>query len=65
MAIPSGKKLLVLIERDAAAGAHAAVYARMSSHIREAVEQQFAGAQVLENKFRSPSIFTAAVGNGE
>ena len=61
MAIPEGKQLLVCLERDAAEGDP--VYARMALHIRDALGQQFPGVAVVENKFRSPSIYTTAVGN--
>lgn len=61
MAIPAGKKLLVFVERDVTD--NSPMFARMSQYVREAVEGEFPGAQVLENKFRSPSLYTAAVGN--
>ena len=58
--IPRNKKLLVFIEHDVKDDA---IYARMAGYVQDAVEKQFAGAQVLVNKFRAPSIFTAAIGN--
>ena len=53
MAIPAGKELLIFIERDATDGN--SLYARMSEHIRDAIEQQFPGSQVV-----SPPCFMCA-----